>query len=111
MLMGILLKNADFVDPVADSVTHLDLLVENGHIAAMAPEIFSRTHQVLDLSGKYLCPGLVDMHVHFRDPGQTYKEDIATGSAAAAAGGVTTVACYAQHPSRPGHTGLDFLRL
>lgn len=91
--MGILLKNADFVDPVADSVTHLDLLVENGHIAAMAPGIFSGTHQVLDLSGKYLCPGLVDMHVHFRDPGQTYKEDIATGSAAAAAGGVTTVAC------------------
>ncbi len=91
--MGILLKNVDFVDPIADSVTHLDLLIEQGVISAMAHRISSRGHQVLDLTGKYLCPGLVDMHVHFRDPGQTYKEDITSGSAAAAAGGFTTVAC------------------
>ncbi len=92
-IMGILLKNADFADPVAGTVTHLDLLVEDGIIAAMAPEISDRGHDVLDLRGKYLCPGLVDMHVHFRDPGFPKKEDIASGSAAAAAGGFTTVAC------------------
>jgi dihydroorotase len=91
--MGILLKNADFVDPIAGSVTRLDLLVEDGTIAAMGPALPSEAHQVLDLTGLYLCPGLVDMHVHLRDPGLTYKEDIATGTAAAAAGGFTAVAC------------------
>ncbi len=91
--MGILLKNADFVDPVAGTVTRLDLLVEQGVISAMAPALPAGDHQTVDLTGCYLCPGLTDMHVHFRDPGLTYKEDIATGSAAAAAGGFTTVAC------------------
>lgn len=91
--MGILLKNADFVDPVAGTVTHREVLVEQGHIAAMGPELPAEGHQVIDLTGSCLCPGLVDMHVHFRDPGQTYKEDIFTGAAAAAAGGFTTVAC------------------
>ncbi len=47
--------------------------------------------EILDASGRYVMPGLIDLHVHFRDPGQTYKEDIATGAASAAAGGVTTV--------------------
>ena len=91
--MGILLKNANFVDPGAGTVRRLDLLVEGERIAAMEPELPAAGHQVRDLRGLYLCPGLIDMHVHFRDPGQTYKEDIATGSAAAAAGGVTTACC------------------
>lgn len=91
--MGILLKNADFVDPIAGTVTRTDLLISDGIIAEMGVKLPETGRQVLDLTGKYLCPGLVDMHVHFRDPGQTYKEDIATGSAAAAAGGFTTVAC------------------
>ena len=91
--MGILLKNGRFVDPVSQTVTPLDLLVEAGTIAAMAPAIPGEGHQVIDLTGLFLCPGLVDMHVHFRDPGLTYKEDIASGSAAAAAGGFTAVAC------------------
>ncbi len=91
--MGILLKNGRFVDPVSETVTPLDVLVEAGRIAAMAPSLPSEGHTVTDLSGCFLCPGLVDMHVHFRDPGLTYKEDIASGSAAAAAGGFTDVAC------------------
>ena len=91
--MGILLKNAEFVDPIRGSVTGMDVLIQDGRITAMEPVLPEEGHQVLDLAGKYLCPGLVDMHVHFRDPGLTYKEDIATGSAAAAAGGVTSVAC------------------
>ena len=91
--MGILLKNADFVDPVQGTVIRQDVLIREDRIAAMAPDLPEEDHQVLDLTGKYLCPGLVDMHVHFRDPGLTYKEDIATGSAAAAAGGFTSVAC------------------
>ncbi len=91
--MGILLKNAAFVDPVAMTVENTDLLVESGRIAAMARDLPASDHQVIDLTGQYLCPGLVDMHVHFRDPGLTAKEDIVTGSRAAAAGGFTAVCC------------------
>ncbi len=91
--MGILLKNAHFVDPIAMTVTPMDVLVNGESIEAMAPNIPEDRHQVYDLQGKYLCPGLVDMHVHFRDPGLTYKEDIVSGSRSAAAGGFTTVAC------------------
>lgn len=91
--MGILLKNADFVDPAAQSIAHTDLLVEDGHIAAMGEHLPELDHQVVDLTGKYLCPGLVDMHVHLRDPGLTDKEDIASGTRAAAAGGFTAVCC------------------
>lgn len=91
--MGILLKNAAFVDPVALTVQQTDLLVESGRIAAMAPALPAAGHQVIDLTNKYLCPGLVDMHVHLRDPGLTAKEDIVTGSRAAAAGGFTAVCC------------------
>lgn len=71
----------------------LDLLCENGKISQIAPHISTEGHTVVDATGKTIVPGLVDMHVHLRDPGLTYKEDIATGSAAAAAGGITTVAC------------------
>ena len=91
--MGILLKNADFIDPIAQTVAHTDLLVEEGRIAALGEHLPEGGHQVIDLTGKYLCPGLVDMHVHLRDPGLTAKEDIASGTRAAAAGGFTAVCC------------------
>ena len=71
----------------------MDLLLEGGVISAIAPGIAAKGHETIDCTGKVIAPGLVDMHVHFRDPGLTYKEDIVTGSAAAAAGGFTTVAC------------------
>lgn len=92
-LMGILLKNADFVDPIRQTIRHTDLLTENGVIAKLAPSISDAGHQVVDLTGCFLCPGLVDMHVHLRDPGLTAKEDIETGTRAAAAGGFTAVCC------------------
>ena len=91
--MGILLKNAEFVDPIQKTMQKTDLLVEHGKISEMGADLPSQGHQVLDLCGKYVLPGLVDMHVHFRDPGLTYKEDILTGSQAAAAGGFTAVCC------------------
>lgn len=91
--MGILLKNSNYVNPITETVTQLDVLVEDGIISDMNPCLPVEGHQIIDLTGKYLCPGLVDMHVHLRDPGLTYKEDIATGTAAAAAGGFTAVAC------------------
>lgn len=91
--MGILLKNGNVIDPVKKTVSASSLLVEDGKITKIAQEIDEIGHQVYDCKGMMVAPGLVDMHVHLRDPGLTYKEDIATGTAAAAAGGFTAVAC------------------
>lgn len=91
--MGMLFKNAEFVDPIQKTTKTIDVLVENGKIAKMEPTLPEGGHQVLNLRGKYLLPGLMDMHVHLRDPGLTYKEDIRSGAQAAAAGGFTAVCC------------------
>lgn len=91
--MGILLKNGTVIDPVKKTETAMELLVENGIIVKTGKDICPEGHQVIDCTGMMIAPGLVDMHVHLRDPGQTYKEDIVTGTAAAAAGGFTAVAC------------------
>ena len=91
--MGILLKNGCVVDTQNQTLSPMDLLLEGSVISAIAPGIAAKGHETIDCTGKVIAPGLVDMHVHFRDPGLTYKEDIVTGSAAAAAGGFTTVAC------------------
>ncbi|WP_125570431.1 dihydroorotase [Lacticaseibacillus songhuajiangensis] len=69
-----------------------DILLQNGRISALGVDLSADNATVLDLQGKLVTPGLVDLHVHFRDPGQTAKETIATGSRAAARGGFTTVA-------------------
>ncbi|MBQ1375478.1 MAG: dihydroorotase [Clostridia bacterium] len=71
----------------------LDVLVEDGVISKVAPSISDEADKEIDASGLVVAPGLIDMHVHFRDPGQTHKEDIKTGSKAAAKGGFTTVCC------------------
>lgn len=91
--MGILLKNGTVIDPVQKTETAMELLIENGIIVKTGKDICPAGHQVIDCTGMMIAPGLVDMHVHLRDPGQTYKEDIVTGTAAAAAGGFTAVAC------------------
>ena len=69
--------------------------MENGRVLQLERDIRAEADQVIDATGMVVCPGLVDMHVHLRDPGLTYKEDIFTGTAAAARGGVTAVACMA----------------
>lgn len=90
---GILLKNMRLVDE--HSVQSGDLLIRDGRIAQIASGIpEGEAEQVIDGQGRLcVCPGLFDMHVHFRDPGFTYKEDIRTGAQAALAGGFTGVAC------------------
>ncbi len=93
--MKLLIQNGRVVDPVKGTVTIQDLYVEDGRIVQMDKGIQAQADQVIDATGLVVCPGLVDMHVHLRDPGLTYKEDIFTGCAAAARGGVTALACMA----------------
>ena len=71
----------------------MDIFVEDGIIKEKAESIEKQADTVVDAAGCYVMPGLIDLHVHFRDPGLTYKEDIETGSKAAAKGGFTTVCC------------------
>ena len=91
--MKLLIKNGNVIDPATNTDEVLDVLVEDGVIKKVAPAISDDADKVIDASGLVIAPGLIDMHVHFRDPGQTHKEDILTGSKAAAKGGFTTVCC------------------
>jgi len=91
----LLLKGGLVLDPSQDLEERRDLLIIDGRLAALvAPGTLPpEGRQVVDLTGLLVCPGLIDMHTHLREPGQEYKETIATGSQAAAAGGFTAVAC------------------
>ena len=94
--MKLLIKNGKVVDPVSGIISQVDMLVENGKVALMERGIEADgMDEVIDAKGLMVCPGLVDMHVHLRDPGLTYKEDIFTGTMAAARGGVTSLVCMA----------------
>ena len=85
--MKLLIKHGRVVDPVSGTVSIQDLYIENGKVVQLEKDIRQEADQVIDAEGLVVCPGLVDMHVHLRDPGLTYKEDIFTGTAAAAQGG------------------------
>lgn len=93
--MKILIKNGRVIDPAngIDKIT--DIYVEKGVISEVGadPDLEGVEMEVIDASGMCVAPGLVDMHVHLREPGQEYKEDIESGTLAAAFGGVTSVAC------------------
>ena len=93
--MKLLIKNGRVVHPVTNAVLIQDLLAEDGKISLLERGLEVEADQVIDAAGLVVCPGLVDRPVHLRDPGLTYKEDIITGSAAAARGGVTSMACMA----------------
>ncbi len=87
------IRHARVIDPAAKRDAVGDLFVKDGLIVdSLAAPAKKRAKQI-DAAGQIACPGLVDIHVHFREPGQTHKETMATGSHAAAAGGFTTVVC------------------
>lgn len=88
----LLLKGGRIIDPSQGIDTVADLLIRDGKIVEIGTIDPSTADQVEDVSGKCVLPGLIDMHVHFREPGFEYKEDIESGSRAAVAGGFTTVA-------------------
>ena len=103
------LKNGYLIDPASNTEGFRDLMIQDGKIARILPqgtpmeEVLSAEEiqeegnaiTTIDLSGQYIIPGLVDVHVHFRDPGFTYKEDICSGAKAAARGGFTSVVLMA----------------
>ena len=91
-----IIKNGLLIDPVKEMTYVADLRISDGKIAEIAENLEAcEGEEIIDASGKCVAPGLIDGHVHFRDPGFTYKEDIHTGALSAAAGGFTTVICMA----------------
>ena len=90
-----IIKHGLVMDPASGLSEHMDILVKDGKIVKIAPEITDNTEEILEARGLIVGPGLLDTHVHFRDPGFTYKEDIHTGALASAKGGFTTVICMA----------------
>ena len=91
----LLIKNGRVMDPKTGFDQITDLLVEGKKIVKIGQDLQAEGAKVIDTSGLVVAPGLVDIHVHFREPGQTHKEDIHTGALAAAAGGFTTVVMMA----------------
>ena len=89
--MTLLIQNGRIINPNDRSERRADLLVRDGVIAEIAESVCAEADRVIDAAGAYCMPGFIDMHVHLRDPGLTYKEDIATGGAAAVHGGFTTI--------------------
>lgn len=105
----ILIRGGRVIDPEKKEERMADVVLDQGKIKKIGQVLSSEGYeQVIDASGCAVAPGLVDVHVHFRDPGLTYKEDIHTGAAAAAAGGFTTVVCMAN--TRPPVDNVETLR-
>ncbi|NGZ03985.1 MAG: dihydroorotase, partial [Nitrospira sp. WS238] len=91
--MSIFIKGGRVIDP-GRFVGVTDVLIENGKIAALGEHLSAPVgSRTIAADGKLVMPGFVDVHVHFREPGFEYKETIQSGSAAAVAGGFTTVCC------------------
>ncbi len=102
--VNLVLRNGRVIDPATGLDAVADVLIEDGMIVEISPHIQIGSDRLkgleqIDANGKWIVPGLIDMHVHLREPGEEYKETIASGTLAAAAGGFTSVACMPNtHP-------------
>jgi dihydroorotase len=106
----ILIKAGRVIDPSQDLDDNLDVLVSGGSIADVGPSIDGDGAEVIDAKGLVVCPGLVDMHVHLREPGREDEETIESGARAAIAGGFTSIACMPNtSPPIEGEEGVRFV--
>jgi len=91
--LSLLLRGGRLVDPASGTDDTLDVLIEDGVVRRIGKALARGTAEVVDVAGRVLCPGFIDMHVHLREPGQMWKEPISSGIDSAARGGFTSVAC------------------
>jgi dihydroorotase len=89
---SLLIQNGTILDPSRNFESRADVFIRDGKIVSVGPTT-SKADRVIDATGLYVTPGLIDIHVHFREPGDEEEETVASGSAAAVAGGFTTVCC------------------
>jgi len=110
--MSLLIKNGRVVDPASSTDAVQDVLIAGGRIERVGRDLPpAAAATVLDATGKIVCPGFIDIHVHLREPGYEYKETVATGTRAAAAGGFTAVCCMANtHPVNDNRSITDYIR-
>jgi dihydroorotase len=109
--MKILIKNGLVVDPDKLKSEKLDILVENEKITRVGSSLSAADAEIIDATDSYICPGLIDMHVHLREPGREDEETIYSGTRAAALGGVTSVACMANtEPPIDDRAGVEFIK-
>ena len=105
------ITNAHIIDPASKRDEKGSLFVRNGILVASLSAAEKKSSKKIDAKGLIACPGLVDIHVHFREPGQGHKETIGTGSRAAAAGGFTTVVCMPNTSPPADNTGtIQFIK-
>ena len=92
---SLLIKGGHLIDPAAKADASMDVLLRDGHVAEVAPpnKIRGGADETFNARGLVVAPGFIDLHVHLREPGQSYKETIASGTSAAAAGGFASVCC------------------
>ena len=94
--MNLLIRNGRVLDPANGVDGVQDVLIRNGLVERVGPRLAAPPDiSTVDATAKVVCPGFIDIHVHLREPGFEYKETVATGTRAAAAGGFTTVCCMA----------------
>ncbi len=91
--MKILIQNGQVIDPASQTNEIMDILIENGIISKMEKNITDKADTIINAEGNWVTPGLIDVHVHLREPGYEYKETMATGTRSAAKGGFTTICC------------------
>jgi dihydroorotase len=110
--MSLLIKNGRVIDPAASVDAVQDVLLKGDRIERVGKNLaVPDSTTVLDATGKIVCPGFIDLHVHLREPGQEYKETVATGTRAAAAGGFTAVCAMANtHPVNDNRSVTDYIR-
>ena len=110
--MTLLIRGGRVIDPAGSVDAVQDVLIEDGKIARVGTRLVAPAGAaVIDAAGMWVCPGFIDMHVHLREPGHEYKETVATGTRAAAAGGFTAVCCMANtQPVNDNRAVTDYIR-